>query len=686
MWFLIDTNVDIIKERTIDRDNSIYNTYQSLQYIRKRYLQFAYCMGIPIINNDQGSSSTRDKILEYLSDQRKYATIHNFMLYNMSRTKIEDYMSSSDNDDDFLYPLLEDLFGSVTESKRKSKHDIWLEKSSETDLQEVYRIHDKWDYFKRKIIIIIKNQSDIRYKNTFLEILFRNNISHCYYYCNNNGIILASDISHRSNIKLIISTPYLPLSKSQVQPQMRYIWNNPKYIININGVVRDPSESKWYHIYQSKLGRNRFIRDFISKYCQENMDEPIDEIGAKPELNIHNAKRNAFIMFFSLKTYFDKLGVLLRTLALEFNTKGNIICNDISYTNIDIVPIHSQSNSFAEKLNKVISQYTFLSQAYYKIYPYYETLKKYPNSYFAQLLPTIQKPILVKCDLYNNQPNLIRPSCNITYDYPLIQSVTLLPQILFVDNNQIRKKPNAWIYNTNKLFPIDSMLISSSYRSRNLFYLRDITEEILNNIPKDNLIIELFIDGYDIIISDDKINVVIIADYLSSLGVKSVSLLFLSEETHHSYIANIFLNKNFGKVYIGGNIDSIERLEFIWQIGAIPIIEPNNKIPIGEIYSAMLSANEFSEIPCVIQSTNNQVKGFILMNKDSIIKTCQDLLLWRYSRTSQKSILKGSSSKEYQKVLAISPNCDYNALLITVDDESNFCYTGSYSCFNQNNT
>ena len=44
-------------------------------------------------------------------------------------------------------------------------------------------------------------------------------------------------------------------------------------------------------------------------------------------------------------------------------------------------------------------------------------------------------------------------------------------------------------------------------------------------------------------------------------------------------------------------------------------------------------------------------------------------------------MLKGETSGDYQAIEHLSLDCDGDSLLVTVNDEHNFCHNGTFSCF-----
>lgn len=87
-------------------------------------------------------------------------------------------------------------------------------------------------------------------------------------------------------------------------------------------------------------------------------------------------------------------------------------------------------------------------------------------------------------------------------------------------------------------------------------------------------------------------------------------------------------------------------------------------------------------VPMIIQDADSGlVLSLFYGNKESIEKMQKTKYVWRYSRSKKKVMRKGEISGNIQKVVAISNDCDNNALLIMVSPKGPACHTGKASCF-----
>ena len=83
----------------------------------------------------------------------------------------------------------------------------------------------------------------------------------------------------------------------------------------------------------------------------------------------------------------------------------------------------------------------------------------------------------------------------------------------------------------------------------------------------------------------------------------------------------------------------------------------------------------------VVDEVSKQVLTLAYMNRESLEITMQKNLTCFYSRSRQQLWLKGETSGNYQHVVSITADCDYDALVIVVKPDGPACNVGEKSCF-----
>ena len=95
-----------------------------------------------------------------------------------------------------------------------------------------------------------------------------------------------------------------------------------------------------------------------------------------------------------------------------------------------------------------------------------------------------------------------------------------------------------------------------------------------------------------------------------------------------------------------------------------------------------LKFDEKGLIPAVVQDFfTKKVLTVAYMNEESLRITLEKKKTCFYSRSRQELWLKGETSGNYQHVVSITADCDYDALVVSVIPDGPACHLGRQSCF-----
>ena len=95
-----------------------------------------------------------------------------------------------------------------------------------------------------------------------------------------------------------------------------------------------------------------------------------------------------------------------------------------------------------------------------------------------------------------------------------------------------------------------------------------------------------------------------------------------------------------------------------------------------------LKFDEKGLIPAVVvDSITKKVLTLAYMNKESLKISMEKGLTCFYSRSRQELWLKGETSGNYQHIVSITADCDYDALTVVVEKDGPACHLGDDSCF-----
>ncbi|MBQ3137266.1 MAG: bifunctional phosphoribosyl-AMP cyclohydrolase/phosphoribosyl-ATP diphosphatase HisIE [Clostridia bacterium] len=95
-----------------------------------------------------------------------------------------------------------------------------------------------------------------------------------------------------------------------------------------------------------------------------------------------------------------------------------------------------------------------------------------------------------------------------------------------------------------------------------------------------------------------------------------------------------------------------------------------------------LKFDEKGLIPAVVvDSITKKVLTVAYMNRESLEISLKKGLTCFFSRSRQQLWLKGETSGNYQHIVSITADCDYDALTVVVEKDGPACHKGTDSCF-----
>lgn len=95
-----------------------------------------------------------------------------------------------------------------------------------------------------------------------------------------------------------------------------------------------------------------------------------------------------------------------------------------------------------------------------------------------------------------------------------------------------------------------------------------------------------------------------------------------------------------------------------------------------------LKFDEKGLIPAiVVDAISKKVLTLAYMNEESLKITMEKRLTCFYSRSRKQLWLKGETSGNYQHVVSITADCDYDALVVEVEKDGPACHEGTDGCF-----
>ncbi len=96
----------------------------------------------------------------------------------------------------------------------------------------------------------------------------------------------------------------------------------------------------------------------------------------------------------------------------------------------------------------------------------------------------------------------------------------------------------------------------------------------------------------------------------------------------------------------------------------------------------MIKFDQNGLVPAITQDAyTGEILMQAYMNQEALELTLSTQKAHYFSRSRNQLWQKGETSGCYQKVVAVSLDCDYDSVLLKVIQQGNACHTGEYSCF-----
>ncbi len=87
-------------------------------------------------------------------------------------------------------------------------------------------------------------------------------------------------------------------------------------------------------------------------------------------------------------------------------------------------------------------------------------------------------------------------------------------------------------------------------------------------------------------------------------------------------------------------------------------------------------------IPVVVQDAKTKETLMLAYaNREAIELTLETGKATYWSRSRQELWIKGATSGNTQKIVSVTADCDYDALLYVVEQKGVVCHTGAPTCF-----
>ncbi len=499
-------------------ESGLYNTirYLNLQSINNKFIQKHNLENYLIGNFD---NILKPKISNYLDEIKSY-----FEEFNLF--KLDDYLNLQNQ------IIIKWFLSQATYSYNSNRDkyiirykDIQIEldldniyfiKFTEGESKIIYKIISKYSYFDELVLITLKptiyshskqatgeieDLEKIRAQGTmiFMEMLFRNEITHVYKSINFDGIII-SKFANTNQLELIfkrycegtdkhsyyglknVNQIVLESGEYSNSLYIRFDWRNPNHVIGGTSGI-NPNTHFCYYLIEEYEGKEQFFNKYLSKTNTLGIvpfgDKTINSDILENYANVNKIKESVIKIYATISSYLNKIGIEAKDGCFMIDSEGKYFWSEINQDCMRLKTLDStvsydkdiwriggssQSNSIINKwteLNFMMVNYfssnrfeltEMLKPNYYAFVdtlegflsnPKYTISNEYKNIYLKLINKyktfNEQKRVLLTLDIYNQKPVLVQKGKVFESHAESVQEafdkISLYPDILMVDLN-----------------------------------------------------------------------------------------------------------------------------------------------------------------------------------------------------------------------------------------------------------
>lgn len=535
---------------------------------------------------------------------------------------------------------------------------------TEGESKKIFKRIHKNPYFNKLCIILLKSTiyshsrqatgeieslGAIRGQGTqlYLEMMWRNNLSHCYRSVNLEGVIISdflndippTEIVGKFNCEGTDKHSYygirydssICLENGEYKSCLytRIDWRNPNHVSVKTG--KACTENTYYYVVEEIFGKEKFFETYLRDltYFKPYGDKTIYADIIHSKINVDDTISSLVKIMFTIKSYLNKIKLDVQDACFMMNKNGDTFWSEI---NQDCMRIKALENS-DDKYDKDIWR-TGGSSSKDLI------LEKW--KIFNNLLRTyLEENLFHNTEIYSyneyNYEKLLEETLNST-------KYNITPQYKQIYNNLLTRnklrnvliKTDTYNISKCKYFP-DVMLCVNEINNSELdvieqnytfVYKNDYTKEEIKTfihhsarrliINYKSELISFVPFKRSIIYCEDNWN----PETINKLTNLSDCIMFST----FNKLALLNLSKKFKKIYIEINNMS-DFYELLKYDRVVPVIESHiieNKYDISDIYIKMLDMNSDETYNVIFQDISGNIIEFSRLNKENFRKIFDD--------------------------------------------------------------
>ena len=481
----------------------------------------------------------------------------------------------------------------------------------------------------------------------YLEMMWRNNLSHCYRSVNLEGLIISdyltdippTEIVGKFNCEGTDKHSYynirydkdICLKSGEYKSGLytRIDWRNPNHVSVKDG--RACTENIYYYVIEEVFGKEKFFEIFLreQKYFKPFGDKTIYTNIITSKINVEQTTKSLIQIMFTIKSYLNKINLDVQDACFMMNKEGKVFWSEINQDCMRIKAIDDSDDKYDKDIWRsggssskelILKKWKIFNEklrTYLDSNPFSTTeMLSYDEYFYEKLLENT-----LKSDKFNISPSykslyqslltktkIRNTMIEIDDDFQdLIQKFRFFPDILikvncvkYGDNNLLNliEQNYGFVYCTKINMELVKKFIKHS--ARRLVISHD--SELVDFISPKRQIIN-FKEIWDV-------------DLINSYVTKSDSIMFDKFDKFNF----LKLSNKFKKIYI--KVNKVEQFIELLKIDKIvPVINSKLIENIPSIYLSMLNMNDDETYNTIIQDKTGNIIDFNKMTEKDFIKT-----------------------------------------------------------------
>lgn len=406
---ILDAEVEVSVTRISSRPGrDVWETPKALKYFRSRFLELAAWYGIPVIRTDTQGEAETAKAVTTASRRLPLGNLTPELINQYNPEKNEEFLRRAakvvpasqletgflpvrpeffarwlaggtwSRQGDFLTASRQGIEVSIPWPRNQPVLTLFLEGESKRlyrvlgDSSGLVIIQLKPSIYShsRQATGDIVGLEKVRASGTrwFLEMMWRNGITHAYRAINSFGLIVADYVGTPSQpgscLEVVVKQDFVgtdkhsyygfpqvnPDGKYPSGPYVRFDWRNPNHLLKSTGLP--PSSNPYYYLAEEGMGKEEFFKTYLTP--EAGLVTPVGDKVITADLiesmtDLTATRLTALRLLTTMSWYLGSLGVEIKDFCFMVSLDGQTVYSELNQDCMRLVPTSSSESSSYDK-------------------------------------------------------------------------------------------------------------------------------------------------------------------------------------------------------------------------------------------------------------------------------------------------------------------------------------------------